>query len=127
MQQLAFNGGHLSPLAWLVKLIYCGFNIGGFYRGGATTPLFDIGSAFGVMMAPLLHLPQGFVAALCLVGVFAAATNAPIACFILGMELFQGDGATFFFMMAIFSFVTSGKFSFFVAQKMPQLNEEDVL
>lgn len=127
MQQQAFHNDALSPFAWLYKLFYCGLNIGGFYRGGATTPLFDIGASFGAMMAQWIHLPQNFISAMCLVGVFAAATNTPIACLMLGIELFHGNGAAFFFIMVIFSYVTSGKFSVFAAQKMPEYHDEDMV
>ena len=117
LQLQAFGDKALSPLAWLAKLGYSAFSIGGFYRGGSTTPLFDIGASFGAMMSQLVHLPQDFVAALGLVGVFAAATNTPVACFVLGIEMFHGSGATFFFMIALFSFMMSGQFSCFAAQR----------
>lgn len=127
LQAQAFGDHYLSPWAWLAKLGYSSLSIGGFYRGGATTPLFDVGSSFGAMISHLVHLPQNFVAALGLVGVFAAATNTPVACFTLGIEMFQGDGATFFFIIAIFSFIMSGQFSFFAAQKLPKFSEHNVL
>lgn len=55
---------------------------------------------------------MGFVA------VFAGATHAPLACAIMGIELF-GIEAGFYLLIAFFSFLFSGKKGIYSSQKTP--------
>ena len=49
-----------------------------------------------------------FLAGLGLVGVFSAATNTPIACFVLGLELFGADAAVYMFAVSVIAYLCSG-------------------
>ncbi len=55
------------------------------------TPLFFVGAALGNAMGRLLHAPVDLFAGLGFVGVFAGATNTPIACTVMGIELFAAS------------------------------------
>lgn len=80
-----------QPLPWydfLAKTLYTTFTLGAGFKGGEVTPLFFTGATLGSSLSTLLPLPTDWLAALGLVAVFAGATNTPLACAILGAELF---------------------------------------
>lgn len=80
-----------QPLPWydfLAKTLYTTFTLGAGFKGGEVTPLFFTGATLGSSLSTLLPLPTDWLAALGLVSVFAGATNTPLACAILGAELF---------------------------------------
>ena len=80
-----------QPLPWydfLAKTLYTTFTLGTGFKGGEVTPLFFTGATLGSSLSALLPLPTDWLAALGLVAVFAGATNTPLACAILGAELF---------------------------------------
>lgn len=114
MQQQAF-AGIARPDGFLWKLFYTILCVGSGFRGGTLTPLFDIGANFGCFMGHFLPFSYSFTAALGFVGVFASATNTPLTCFVLSMELFGGQDPIFFFFVTLTSYVCSGHYSLFPA------------
>lgn len=80
-----------QPVPWydfLAKTLYTTFTLGAGFKGGEVTPLFFTGATLGSSLSTLLPLPTAWLAALGLVAVFAGATNTPLACALLGAELF---------------------------------------
>lgn len=73
---------------FLLKLLLTTFTIGVGFKGGEVTPLFFVGATLGSALSALLPLPVSFLAGLGFVAVFAGATNTPIACTLMGIELF---------------------------------------
>jgi H+/Cl- antiporter ClcA len=65
------------------------------FKGGEVTPLFFIGATLGNALAYLIPLPLDLLAGMGFVSVFAAATNTPLACILLGIELFGADSAVY--------------------------------
>jgi H+/Cl- antiporter ClcA len=60
---------------------------------GEVTPLFFIGAALGNVLGQVLGAPVDLMAGLGFVAVFAGATNTPLACTIMAIELFApGNG-----------------------------------
>lgn len=108
----------ISPFAFFNKLIFTSFTLGTGFQGGEVTPLFVIGSTFGNTLSSILHISPSFLAALGLIGVFAGATNAPITSFILGIELFGGNGIEFMFMTCVISYLFSGHSGIYISQKI---------
>lgn len=100
------------------KLGFTVLSLGAGYQGGEVTPLFEIGATLGATLAPILHVSIPFLAALGFIGVFSGATNTPIACFVMGIELFGGEAASFFFMICLISFMCSGNNGIYSAQKV---------
>lgn len=100
------------------KLLFTALTLGAGFQGGEVTPLFDIGATLGSSLAHLMTLPPAFMAALGFIGVFAAATNTPIACFIMGIELFGSEGAVFLFISCLISYLCSGHLSIYSAQQI---------
>ena len=70
------------------KIILTVVTIGADFKGGEVTPLFLIGATLGTAMRLLLPLPTASLAGMGFVAVFAGATNTPIACTIMAIELF---------------------------------------
>lgn len=100
------------------KLLFTVLSLGAGYQGGEVTPLFEIGATLGSSLASIFHLSAPFLAALGFIGVFSGATNTPIACFIMGIELFGSDAALFFFMISLVSYMCSGNSGIYSAQKV---------
>lgn len=110
--------GHVSPFAFLWKLIFTSLTLGTGFQGGEVTPLFVIGSTLGNFLGDLLKISPSHLAALGLIGVFAGATNTPIASFMLGVELFGGTGLEFLFSTCIVSYFFSGHTGIYASQKI---------
>jgi H+/Cl- antiporter ClcA len=85
-------GDHLSFAVFALKLLFTAITLGSGFPGGEVTPLFVIGSTLGAALATPLHVDVALLAAVGFVAVFAGATNTPLACTIMGVELF-GAGA----------------------------------
>lgn len=95
----ALNDQPVADWAFLLKLIFTAVSLGALFRGGEVTPLFVIGATLGASLAGILGVPVPLLAALGFVAVFAAAANTPLACTIMGIELF-GAGALPYFAIA---------------------------
>ena len=65
------------------------------FRGGEVTPLFFIGATLGSALSIFIPLPIGLLAGVGFVAVFSGATNSPIACTLMGLELFSGGSLGF--------------------------------
>jgi len=57
----------------------------------------------------VLPLPVGLLAAMGFVAVFAGASNTPIACIILGMELFGTESGIYIALACIMAYLFSGQ------------------
>lgn len=63
-----------------------------------------------------MNLSPSFLAGLGLVAVFCGATNAPISSFVLGLELFGGQGMIYIFMACVISYLFSGHYGIYTSQ-----------
>ena len=61
------------------------------FKGGEVTPLFFIGATLGSALSFVIPLPIGLLAGVGFVAVFSGATNTPIACTLMGLELFASE------------------------------------
>ena len=84
----AFGDGGATPWSWAWKTIFTAVTLGSGMKGGEVTPLFFVGATLGNALAALMNAPTALFAALGFVAVFAGATNTPLACTIMGIELF---------------------------------------
>ena len=73
---------------FLLKILATAFILGMGFKGGEVTPLFFIGATLGSALAVFVPLPLSLLAAMGFVAVFSGATHTPIACTIMGIELF---------------------------------------
>lgn len=106
----------VSPFAFLWKLIFTAFTLGTGFQGGEVTPLFVIGATLGNALAEILHVYGPFLAALGFIAVFCGATSTPIACFLMGIELFGSEGAIYMFIACVVSYLFSGHSSIYTSQ-----------
>jgi H+/Cl- antiporter ClcA len=88
----ALAGDRLSFAVFALKIVFTAVTLGCAFPGGEVTPLFVVGATLGAALASPLHLPVPLLAAVGFVAVFAGAANTPLACTIMGAELF-GSGA----------------------------------
>ncbi len=93
---------------FIAKLVITTFCIAFGFKGGEVTPLFFIGATLGSFLALLLPLPVGLLAAMGFVAVFSGATNTPIACTLMGIELFGADSAIYVAIACFVAYVFSG-------------------
>ncbi len=106
--QSAFHLGGADNWSWLWKTIYTSITIGTGFKGGEVTPLFYIGATLGNTLSALLNAPVSLFAALGFIAVFAGATNTPLACTIMGAELFGADHLVFFALACFIAYLFSG-------------------
>jgi H+/Cl- antiporter ClcA len=116
----AFNGSQIPTFAFLFKLILTAVTLGVGFKGGEVTPLFVIGATLGVTLSGPLGLPADTLAALGFVAVFAAAANTPLACIIMGIEIFGfGSSAVILFGIAVcLAYTISGNHGIYHAQRI---------
>ncbi|WP_291349624.1 chloride channel protein [Desulfosporosinus sp.] len=99
---------NIPYFAFLAKLIFTAITLGTGFVGGEAIPLFIIGATFGNTLSHIIDLPMSFLAALGMIAVFCGGANTPIAAFLLGVELFKGEGIEYFFVACVVSFIFSG-------------------
>ncbi len=121
--QTAFSGGPIPPWAWAKKLVFTVLTLGSGFKGGEVTPLFFIGSTLGFVMAQAAGLPAGLGAAMGLTAVFGGASRAPIACTVLGMEMFGLGSGPFIALACASAAWSSGRHGIYEAQLAPSTTE----
>lgn len=115
--QSAFTVGGAGIWSWLWKTIYSAITLSTGFKGGEVTPLFFIGATLGNTLSILLNAPVSLFAALGFVAVFAGATNTPLACTIMGVELFGGEYLIYFAVACYTAYFFSGHFGIYSTQK----------
>ncbi len=87
------------------------------FKGGEVTPLFFIGAALGNTLAVAMGMPADMFAALGFIAVFAGSTNTPVACTLMGIELFGGEYGLYYAVACFAAFFCSGKAGIYSAQR----------
>jgi H+/Cl- antiporter ClcA len=113
-----FDAARVDDWSWLWKLVFTVVTLSSGFKGGEVTPLFFIGAALGNTLAHLMGAPVDLFAGLGFVAVFAGASNTPLACTIMGIELF-GAGNTVYIATACFlAYVFSGHSGIYLSQRV---------
>ena len=105
----AFHNGGAQPLSWLWKLLFTAITLGSGFKGGEVTPLFFMGAALGNTLAQICGVPVDLMAGLGFIAVFAGATKTPIACTLMGVELFGGEHLLYYVLACGMAYLVSGK------------------
>jgi len=116
----AFQHGGAHLFSWFWKLVYTSVTLGTGFKGGEVTPLFYIGATLGNTLAELMNAPVSLFAALGFIAVFAGATNTPLACTLMGIELFGGEYAIFFAVACFTAYFFSGEGGIYSAQRIAE-------
>ncbi|MCU1484941.1 MAG: eriC [Actinomycetia bacterium] len=112
------GGAGIAAGAFALKLLFTSVSLGSGFQGGEVTPLFVIGATLGVTLARLLDVPVPLLAAVGFVAVFAGATNTPLACTIMAIELFGAAVAVPAAIGCIVSFVVSAERGIYSSQRV---------
>lgn len=114
----SFNAGGATYFSWLWKLLFTAITLGTGFKGGEVTPLFFIGAALGNTIATLTGAPVDLMAGLGFIAVFAGATNTPIACTFMGIELFGGEHVLYYAVACFTAYYFSGHSGIYHAQRI---------
>jgi H+/Cl- antiporter ClcA len=104
--------------SWALKMLFTVVTLSAGFKGGEVTPLFFIGAALGHALATPLGVPVDLFAALGFVAVFAGAANTPLACTIMGVELFGADTAVPVAVACFVAYACSGHSGIYLSQRI---------
>lgn len=103
---------------FLLKILFTGFTLGAGFKGGEVTPLFFVGATLGSFLSFYIPLPTALLAGMGFVAVFSGATQTPIACTVMGMELFGIESGLFLGIACLISYLFSGRNGIYSTQKI---------
>ncbi|WEK70139.1 MAG: voltage-gated chloride channel family protein [Candidatus Chryseobacterium colombiense] len=101
-----------------LKMIFTIVTLSAGFKGGEVTPLFFIGATLGSALSLFIPLPFGLLAGMGFVAVFAGATNTPLACMLMGIELFGAECGIYVAIACVVSYLFSGNNSIYTKQKI---------
>jgi H+/Cl- antiporter ClcA len=110
----------LAAQDFLLKLLLTALTLGAGFKGGEVTPLFFIGAALGSALAGMLPLPVALLAGMGFVGVFAGAANTPLACLLMGLELFGVQAGVYLGLACVVAYLFSGHSGIYGSQVVGQ-------
>ena len=100
---------HQLPFSdFLLKILFTSFTLGAGFKGGEVTPLFFTGATLGSALSLFIPLPVALLAGMGFVAVFSGATNTPIACTLMGIELFGAEAGVFIGIACATAYLFSG-------------------
>lgn len=109
--------GQVGALSWFWKLLLTAITLSCGFRGGEVTPLFFIGATLGAALANLFGLPSDLFAAIGFVAVFSGATKTPLACTIMGAELFGAEAIVYLAIGCFIAVSMSGARGIYASQR----------
>ena len=99
-----------------LKMIFTIITLAASFKGGEVTPLFFIGATLGNALSYFIPLPTALLAGMGFVAVFAGATNTPLACSIMAIELFGADCGVYVAIACVVAYLVSGHNSIYNKQ-----------
>jgi H+/Cl- antiporter ClcA len=101
---------------FLLKILFTGFTLGAGFKGGEVTPLFFVGATLGSALSIYVPLPIALLAGMGFVAVFSGATHTPIACTVMGIELFGIQSGLFIGIACVVAYYSSGSVGIYHSQ-----------
>jgi H+/Cl- antiporter ClcA len=114
----AFKPGGAGYFSWFWKLLLTAITLGMGFKGGEVTPLFFIGATLGNTLAVITGSPVDLFAGLGFIAVFAGATNTPLACTLMGIELFGSENVIYYAVACFTAYYFSGHSGIYHAQRV---------
>lgn len=114
----SFHVGGATTWSWAWKFLFTAVTLASGFKGGEVTPLFFIGATLGHALALALGAPVDLFAGLGFIAVFAGATNTPLACTLMGIELFGAHYAVYFAVACWIAYALSGHSGIYSAQRL---------
>ena len=113
-----FFGPEVHPWSWALKMLFTVVTLSAGFKGGEVTPLFFIGAALGNALAGVLGAPVDLLAGLGFVAVFAGAANTPLACTLMGIELFGATHGVYIATACFLAYLCSGHSGIYLSQRI---------
>lgn len=107
-----------------IKIAFTIITLAAGFKGGEVTPLFFIGATLGSALSLFIPLPTALLAGMGFVAVFAGATNTPIACILMAIELFGAECGVFVAIACVVSYLISGHYSIYRRQEIGEPKHE---
>lgn len=123
----SFTSHGVVYYAFALKILFTSVTLGTGFKGGEVTPLFCIGATLGHAFATLTGQSPVIFAALGFVAVFAGAANTPLACVLMGMELFGAELAVPLTLACIVSYISSGHRGIYLSQRVDTAKASSVI
>jgi H+/Cl- antiporter ClcA len=101
---------------FLLKILFTGFTLGAGFKGGEVTPLFFVGATLGSALSLIVPMPIALLAGMGFVAVFSGATHTPIACTVMGIELFGIESGIFIAIACVIAYLSSGSIGIYKSQ-----------
>lgn len=101
---------------FLLKILFTGFTLGAGFKGGEVTPLFFVGATLGSALSLFVPMPIALLAGIGFVSVFSGATHTPIACTIMGLELFGIESGIFIAIGCTIAYFSSSSVGIYKSQ-----------
>jgi H+/Cl- antiporter ClcA len=114
----AFSVGGADSFSWFWKLLLTAITLSFGFKGGEVTPLFFIGATLGNTLAMLSGAPVDLFAGLGFIAVFAGATNTPLACTMMGIELFGAENTVYYAVACFTAYYFSGHTGIYTSQRV---------
>lgn len=114
----------LGPEVFILKMAFTILTLSAGFKGGEVTPLFFIGATLGSALSLWLPLPTGMLAGMGFVAVFAGATNTPLACTIMAIELFGADCGLYVAIACVTAYLISGNNGIYRGQVIGEAKQD---
>jgi H+/Cl- antiporter ClcA len=114
----------LAPYDFALKMIFTIVTLASGFKGGEVTPLFFIGAALGNALSYFIPLPTALLAGMGFVAVFAGATNTPLACSIMAIELFGAECGVYVAIACVVSYLFSGNTTIYNRQMIGEAKHQ---
>lgn len=102
----------------ILKSLFTSLTIGTGFKGGEFIPLVFIGTTLGSALSVLIPVGFSLLAALGFAAVFGGASNTPIACTIMAMEIFGPRIGPLAFIACFMSYFFSGHHGIYKSQRI---------
>ncbi|MET0461609.1 MAG: voltage-gated chloride channel family protein [Chitinophagaceae bacterium] len=113
----SFKKDGADYFSWFWKILFTAITLGMGFKGGEVTPLFFIGATLGNTIAMITGMPVDLLAGLGFIAVFAAAANTPVACILMGVELFGGEYVLYYAIVCFAAYYFSGPRGIYSSQR----------
>lgn len=114
----------LGAQVFILKMAFTILTLSAGFKGGEVTPLFFIGAALGSALSFWLPLPTSLLAGMGFVAVFAGATNTPLACTVMAIELFGADCGIYVAIACITAYLISGNNGIYRGQVIGEAKQD---
>lgn len=122
----AFSAGGAHAWSWWWKILFTAVTLASGFKGGEVTPLFFIGATLGNTLSVLLGAPVDLFAGLGFIAVFAGAAKTPVACTLMGIELFGAHYGIHFAMACFIAYFFSGHSGIYLSQRVQRDQQSEV-